>query len=69
MDNRLRNSLERLKSLKVILPEVCLQPGKPVELNKWLKRTAINSAVNVTPDTDLMNRLYSKVKNGQKGNR
>lgn len=67
MDNRLRNSLERLKSLKVILPEVCLQPGKPVELNKWLKRTAINSAVNVTPDTDLMNRLYSKVKKRAKG--
>lgn len=67
MDNTLKNSLERLKSVKIILPEVCLHPGEPIHLNKWLKRTAMNSAGRVEIDKDIRERLYSKVKQLARG--
>lgn len=38
MDKSLLHSLERLKSFKIRLPDVCLHPGRPVELEKWIKR-------------------------------
>ena len=67
MNNTLKNSLERLKSIKIILPEVCLHPGEPIHLNKWLKRTAMNSAGRVEIDKDIRERLYSKVKQRARG--
>ena len=67
MNNTLKGSLERLKSVKIVLPEVCLHPGEPIHLNKWLKRTAINSAGRVELDKSVNERLYSKVKQRARG--
>lgn len=67
MNNTLKGSLERLKSVKIVLPEVCLHPGEPIHLNKWLKRTAINSAGKVELDKSVNERLYSKVKQRARG--
>ena len=67
MDKSLRNSLERLKSFKIRLPEVCLHPGKPVELEKWLKKTVSDSGRRPALDPVTMEEIYTKVKEQERG--
>ncbi|WP_337799080.1 EH signature domain-containing protein [Acidaminococcus timonensis] len=67
MDKSLRNNLERLKSFKIRLPEVCLHPGKPVELEKWLKKTVSDSGRRPALDPVTMEEIYTKVKGQERG--
>lgn len=61
MDKELLSSLERLKSFKILLPRVCLQPGRPVELEKWVKQTVAQSGIVRPVDTVTLETLYQKV--------
>ena len=67
MDKSLMHSLERLKSFKIRLPEVCLHPGRPVELEKWLKKTVSDSGRRPALDPVTMEELYTKVKVQERG--
>ena len=66
MDKSLLHSLERLKSFKIRLPEVCLRPGKPVELEKWLKKIVSDSGRRPALDPVTMEELYAKIKGQEK---
>lgn len=66
MDKSLLHSLERLKSFKIRLPDVCLHPGRPVELEKWIKKTVSSSCSRPALDPVTMEELYAKVKNQEK---
>ena len=66
MDKSLLHSLERLKSFKIRLPDVCLHPGRPVELEKWIKKTVSSSCSRPALDSVTMEELYAKVKNQEK---
>lgn len=62
MNEKLFDTIHRLKNINIRIPQVCQMPGKPVLLDQWIRKKAVQQ--NISGDVAHVDfkELYRKVK-------